>query len=105
MAEKINKGGRGNSRSPDSVKDLKDTSQQGKAAEALLSNKTLDKALNEMQRNVFEWICESNEMETEKREELYRFIKTIKGFKGVLKVYFNKGATASKKLEAIINGG
>ena len=104
MAAKTTKGRRGNSSSPN-VKDLKDLSQQGRAAEALLENKTLNKALNEMKQNAHLHIEQSEPQENEKRENLYRFIKTISAFEQQLKIYFNKGASASKKLEVIINGG
>lgn len=105
MAAKDKTGGRGDSRPIDSVKKLKDTSQQGRAAEALLKNKTLAKALNEMRSNAMEHIEASNFDEREKREDLYRFIKTISALEAQLKVYLNKGATAAKKLEEILKNG
>ena len=104
MAAKDKKGRRGNT-SPTNVKDLKDLSQQGRAADSLLKNKTLNKALNEMRENAHLHIEQSEPQESEKRENLYRFIKTISAFEQQLKIYFNKGASASKKLEVIINGG
>lgn len=105
MAEKSTKKQPAHPRASGRVKDLKDASQLGRAAESLLNNVTLNKALNEMERNVFEWLTETDLMEAEKREEMYRLMKTIKNFKQVLKVYFNKGSTSQKKLEVITDGG
>jgi len=104
MAAKTTTGRRGNS-NPSNVKDLKDLSQQGRAAEALLNNKTLTKALNEMKQNAMDRIVVSEPDAKELREDFYRFIKTINALEQQLKVYFNKGANAAKKLEVITNGG
>lgn len=107
MAAKTPKGRSGNTGTTGGLteKDMKDLSQQGRAAESLLSNKTLDKALNEMRENAFEWFITTDLNETEIREEIHRFVRTIDNFRGVLKTYVNKGSNAQKKLEVLHNGG
>lgn len=105
MAEQNKTRGRGNSRPVDSVKAMKDASQLGRAGDALLKNKVLTKALDEMRSNAMAYIVASEPHETEKREDLYRFIKSIHGLEAQLKVYLNKGATAAKKLEEILKNG
>lgn len=104
MAAKTTKGRRGNTSTPN-VKDLKDLSQQGRAAEALLKNTTLTKALNEMKTNAMDRITNSNPDEKELREDFYRFIKSINALEKQLNIYMTKGANAAHKLEVITNGG
>jgi hypothetical protein len=90
------------------VKDLKDLSQQGRAADSLLNNKTLQKAFTEMKANAMAHIIESKAADIEIREDLYRFIKVIDKVNDQLKIYFNKGSNAAFKLEQMTekqNGG
>jgi len=94
--------GRGSANSVDSVKAKKDLSQQGRAAEALLNNTTLTKALNDMRANARDFLEASQPEENEKRENLYRFIKTISALERQLKTYMTKGANAAKQLEEIM---
>lgn len=104
MVAKTETGRRGNSGSAVSVKDHKDASQLGRAAETLLSNKTLNKALREMEENVFEHWTASNVTKDE-REEMYRLMKTVRNFRKVLEIYVTKGKNSQKKLEVYQNGG
>jgi len=104
MAAKDKARGRGNSSSTNNVKDLKDLTQQGRAADELL-NGTLQKALNEMKENARDWIEESEPKDVETREDLYRFIRSINTLNKQLKIYFNKGSNAALKLKDITNGG
>lgn len=99
MAAKTTARGRANSSV--NVKDLKDLSQQGRAADALLKNKTLTKALNEMRSNAVEHIANSGLEQKEHREDMYRLIKSIDSLEKMLKVYITKGANAAHKLEEL----
>lgn len=105
MAEKTQQRGRGNSLPAIDVRELKNKAQKGKAAEALLKNTTLTKALNEMRKNATDRIIASEPADERLREDMYRFVKTIGALEQQLKVYFNKGASAAKKLEAVLQNG
>jgi hypothetical protein len=78
---------------------LKDLSQQGRAADSLLNNKTLQKAFTEMKANAMAHIIESKASEVDIREDLYRFIKVIDKVNEQLKIYLNKGSNAAFKLK------
>lgn len=105
MAETVKKKRRATAGTSGSVKAKKDLAQQGRAAKALLENTTLQKALSEMKENARDWIEDSQPHEVEKREDLYRFIRSINTLNKLLKVYFTKGSNAAHQLEEIINGG
>jgi 3-phosphoglycerate kinase len=101
MAEKR---GRGNTGDIGSVTELSNKTIQGRAAQELLDNKTLNQALDDMRNSAFVLIENSTMDEQEKRENLYSFIKAINKLRQQLDIYVNKGKGAGIKLEKIING-
>lgn len=105
MATKDSKRGRGNSSSTGGVVELKHTEQRARGADALLNNKLLTKALNDMKDSALQHISASEPHETEKRETLYQFAKAIDCLYKQLDVYVNKGKNASHRLEEILHVG
>lgn len=49
-----------------------------------------------------EHIADSSLNESEKREELYRFIKTIDSLRAELKIYLTQGKNASYRLQEVL---
>jgi len=99
MAAKDKKRGRGNPIVTSTVNELKEVSSTSDAAEKLLNNATLNKALLAMKNNAFESLCKTEINDRETRESIHFLIKTIDSFKKELATYINKGATAKFKLE------
>lgn len=100
MATKDASRGRGNSVVIGDVAErkLKEDSATSAAAEKLLNNATLNKALKAMKQNAFDSLCNTEVNDRDTRESIHFLIKVIDSFKKELATYINKGATANLKL-------
>ena len=101
MATKDTKRGRGNINATGNVDErkLKQEIATSDAAEKLLENATLNKAINAMKENSVNLLLQTKENDRESRESIFFMMKASDSFKKELATYINRGATANLKLE------
>ncbi len=87
-----------------SERELNEQVQAGDAAERIMRDPTLQKALNNMRQTVYGNIRSSHYKDREDRENLYLMLKAIDGFEDELRREINGGKKAKSRLLDLFKG-